>query len=403
MAFFRVKAGTLEGKVLFREMEADSGEELARRLESEGLYPIDIRAKGFTAGVSKLFKGGGGVKSGDLLVFNQGLYALLKAGLSLIDSLEALGSGGGRTPRLSEAVRDTVHGVRDGLSLSQAMAKRPEVFPPLYVSSISAGESTGDLLPAIKGYIEFQKRSEAIRKKVVSAVTYPLVMAIASVAVTFFLLAYVVPSFTRIYTDTGAPLPLPTEYLIRTTDFIRGHIVLLLVLAVVFAVGLGKYIRSERGAYMLDRLKLTLPTLGGIFMGYAIAKFARTLGMVLKSGVSLVNGLGMSKGVLNNRVLEEKMERIIKRTREGEPVSASMGDEGLMPDITLRMFSVGERSASLPEIMDDIADYHEQEVAHKVDVLTDLIEPALMIIMGFVIGTIVVLMYLPIFKLGERI
>lgn len=401
MGLYKIKAATPEGRLVFREIEAASKEEIAPRLEREGLYPLEVRSKGFSLNAS-LFSGKEKVKSGDFLIFNQGLSTLLKAGLPLIDSLETLGETS-RSPILAGAIKDSLKSIKSGQSISESFAKHPKVFPELYIATIAAGERTGDLIPSIRGYMEYQKRIEAIRKKVVSSATYPTVLLIASVGVVGFLLAYVVPSFAKIYLDSSAELPLPTKVLIGATSFIKEYLFLVAVLFIGAGIGLRAYLGTGNGRQLTDRLKLSFPHLGEIYLGYATAKFTRTLGMVLKSGLPLVDALKMSKAVLDNRVLEKKLDYVIKRAVEGGTVTEAIEKAGLMPEVALRMFGVGERSASLPPILEDIAAYLDEEVRHKVEIITDLIEPALMVIMGIIIGTIVVLMYLPIFQLGARV
>lgn len=400
MTLFKVKAGTLEGKVLYKEVEAASHDDLVRRLGKEGLYPIDIRARGALKDAVSLFAGKG-IRHAELLVFNHGLATLLKAGLPVVDSLETLRKTI-RNPGLAEAVAGVINGIKAGSTLSEALGKYPEAFPPLYTASIGAGERTGDLIPAINGFIQYQKRMEAIRKKVVSSATYPLVLAFASAVVVVFLLIYVVPSFTRIYLDVGTDLPAATRALIAVTGFLKGRIIFAAAALSAAIVGMRFFFKTGDGRARLDKLKLSLPMLGEIYHGYAVSKFSRTLGTVLKSGLPLVQALQLSDGVLNNTFLQAKLERIIKKTKEGGTVSDAMDKEGFMPELSLRMFSAGERSANLPEVLSEIADFNEEDLSHRVEILTDLIEPALMVIMGLVIGTIVVLMYLPIFQLGAR-
>lgn len=401
MGLYKIKAATPEGRLVFREIEAASKEEIAPRLEREGLYPLEVRSKGFSLNAS-LFSGAEKVKSGDFLIFNQGLSTLLKAGLPLIDSLETLGETS-RSPILAGAIKDSLKSIKSGQSISESFAKHPKVFPELYIATIAAGERTGDLIPSIRGYMEYQKRIEAIRKKVVSSATYPTVLLIASVGVVGFLLAYVVPSFAKIYLDSSAELPLPTKVLIGATSFIKEYLFLIAVLLVGAGIAFRAYLGTGNGRQLTDRLKLSFPHLGEIYLGYATAKFTRTLGMVLKSGLPLVDALKMSKAVLDNSALEKKLDYVIKRAVEGGTVTEAIEKAGLMPEVALRMFGVGERSASLPPILEDIAAYLDEEVRHKVEIITDLIEPALMVIMGIIIGTIVVLMYLPIFQLGARV
>lgn len=399
MPTFKIKAGSLDGKVFYREMEAASREGLAKELEKEGLYPLDIRQKGVSFPGLKSERS---AKPQDLLTFNSGLLTLLKAGISIVDSLEALKKST-RNAHLLEAIGNTIKDVRNGSALSDAMRKNPKTFPVLFTASIAAGEVTGDLIPAIKGYIEYQKRVEAIRKKIVSSATYPLILAAASLAVLAFLIAYVVPSFTKIYADTRAELPLPTKVLINGIDALKTHFIVLIASLGALSFGVISFLKSEKGKAYLDKVKLSLPQLGKVYKGYSIAKFSRTAGMVLKSGLPLIRALEMSKGVLNNSALEADMDNIIRKAKEGGSVTDAISEAGFLPDISLIMFSAGEKSASLQTVLEEIADFHEEDVGHRIEIITDMIEPALMIIMGLVIGTIVVLMYLPIFNLGATI
>lgn len=399
MINFKVRAATQEGRVVSREVLANSRQEVGIQLEKEGLYLIEAKPKGigaFALPTSRRRK----VKAWEFLMFNQGLVALLKAGMPVLECFDALLQRS-MNPHFSEAIEDTVRGIQNGQSISEAMKDRPDVFPPLYTASISAGERTGDLIPSIKGYIEYIKRIEAIRKKVVSAVIYPALLTGVSLLLVIFLITYVVPAFANIFMDSGTKLPLPTRVLISITDFVGQNFLLMLLTVTGFSFALRFFIRTPTGRSYVDALKLHFPRLGEIYWGYAVAKFSRTLGMVLNSGIPIIQALEMTKGVLSNSILEGKMDRAIKKAREGETITNAMTEVALMPDVTLRMLAVGERSASLPAILADIADFHDEEVDHRVKIMTSLIEPALMIIMGFVIGTIVILIYLPIFMIGR--
>lgn len=399
MINFKVRAATQEGRVVTREVLANSRQEVGIQLEKEGLYLIEAKPKGsgaFALPTARRRK----VKAWEFLMFNQGLVALLKAGMPVLECFDALLQRS-MNPHFSEAIEETVRGIQNGQSISEAMKVRPDVFPSLYTASISAGERTGDLIPSIKGYIEYIKRIEAIRKKVVSAVIYPALLTGVSFLLVIFLITYVVPAFANIFMDSGTKLPLPTRILISITDFVGQNFLLMLLTVAGLGFALRFFIRTPAGRSYVDALKLHFPRLGEIYWGYAVAKFSRTLGMVLNSGIPIIQALEMTKGVLGNSILEGKMDRAIKKAKEGETITNAMTEVALMPDVTLRMLAVGERSASLPAILADIADFHDEEVDHRVKIMTSLIEPALMIIMGFVIGTIVILIYLPIFMIGR--
>lgn len=403
MGIYKVKVSTPEGRVFHREIAAESEAHVSAVLAHEGLYPLKITSsEGFTGRLASLFVRKGAVNTPDFLVFNQGLATLLKAGLPLTDCLETL-AGISSDPVLNGAIKEAVREVRSGKTLSEAMSTQAIVFPLLYTAAISAGESTGDLVPTIRSYTEYQQKVEAIRKKIISSATYPAVLAGISLLVIIFLVTYVVPSFASIYLGTGAQLPLPTMVLIGITEFIKEFFYIIILFSTGGALGLLYYLKSGKGRLFVDRMKLVLPYLRDIYTDYAMSRFSRTLGMVLKSGVPLIKGLEMTRVVLRNSVLEAKLRTVIRKAREGRPVTQAIEEEGFMPAITLKMFGVGERSASLQSILGDIADYHDSGLDYKVGIMTDLIEPALMVFMGIIIGTIVVLMYLPIFQLGARI
>lgn len=399
MAKFLVKAGTMEGKVLNRVIESDSVDGIRGMLEKEGLLALDIRQRSLSI---PLLKSGQKVKGIDLLVFSQGLVTLLRAGLPVVDSLDILRRGA-KNVALAKALECVVRDIRSGKAISEALGLCPYAFPSLYSATVAAGEKTGDLIPAMLGYIDFQKRTEEIRKKVLSSALYPAILAFASLFVVCFLIYFVVPSFSAIYESSGAQLPLGTRVLMAVAHALKSHIVLIAAIAAGAVILITRYLRTEKGRGLLDTIKVRAPWLGEIYQGYAIAKFSRTLGMLLRSGVPLPEALRMSKGVLGNLVLEKKLEGVVDSVIGGGSASEAMEACGLLPEITLRMFNAGERSASLPQMLNEIAIFHEGDLDYKVGMLTGVLEPALMIIMGLLIGGIVVLMYMPIFQLGAGI
>jgi len=374
MAVYKIKAGTLEGKILYKEIMAQSRGEVEAALEKEGLYPIDIRLKGIAKEfLSKpLSFGAPKVKSEDMLIFNQGFATLLRAGLPVVESLETLVQSSSGVA-LGVTLRDVLKRVKEGSTLSAAMGASPAVFSKLYVAAIAAGEKTGDLVPSIKGHIEYQDNIFC---------DIPYCLGICK------------------YRRCDLSYNLCRAFFCRS---LYTYFLLIIAVIVAFVLWLKAFARSRRGTFMIDSLKLRLPYLGAIFSGYSMAKFTRTLGMVLASGVPLLEGLNMSKGVLANIVLEEKLDRIVTSTEHGGVVSDSMEREAFMEPLTMRMFAVGERSASLNIILSEIADYHDQDLNYKVGILTSFIEPALMVVMGTIVAVIVVLMYLPIFQMGVNI
>src|SRR3990172_624752 len=263
MPLYRVKAATQEGKIIRREVEASSREDVSSAMEKEGLCLLEVKASGvFLAGRR------GKVKRNDFLVFNKGLISLLKAGLPIIDALESLRA---KSSALDGVIKDTVEGVREGKSLSDAMEARSDVFSALYIASVRAGEKTGDLVPSIGSYVEYRKRMEELRKKVVSSMTYPAVLTLASLCVIIFLMVYVIPTFSQIYTSSNQELPLASRLLMGTSIVVKRYSVVFLPIAVAAFFGARAYLRTEGGRRRLDGIKLRGPPFSELYRSYALS------------------------------------------------------------------------------------------------------------------------------------
>lgn len=302
-----------------------------------------------------------------------------------------------------QVLREIREDIRGGSSISEAFAKYPKYFPHLYIATLRAGERTGDLPVTISRYIAYQKRVEVIKAKVRNAAFYPTLLTIAVTLVVLFLMLYVVPRFTQIYADANVALPLLTRILIAAANGLSKGLPLLIPLVIGSAVLIRMFLRSERGSLLLDRFKLKLPFFGQLVIEYAMLSFCRTLGTVLASGIPIVQSLQMSRGTLNNRVLESRMSVATRRIEEGASISDAFEQVGYFPNIALRMISVGETGGALAEMLGDVADYYEGEVEQRLERLTALIEPVMMASMGLLIGGIVIAMYIPIFRLGATI
>jgi general secretion pathway protein F len=331
-----------------------------------------------------------------LLLFSQELVALLSAGLSLPEVVETLGEKEARPEfrRVFGALRRALY---EGRSFSQALEDFPQTFPSLYVSTVRAAERTGDIAEALGRYIAYHERLDAVRRKVVSASVYPLVLLGVGGLVVLFLLGYVVPRFAGVYEEVGRDLPVLSRLLIEWGRLINanGGTLVVLVIAAGVAATLGfRHLRRLAG-----RLAQRIPTLGERLRVYHLARFYRTLGMLLRGGTPLVTALGMVVGLMP-AALRPQLAEATRRIREGASISASMDAAGLVTPVALRLLRVGERSGEMAEMMDRIAVFHDEELARWIDLVMKLFEPLLMATIGVVIGVIVVLMYLPIFELA---
>lgn len=398
MANFSCKIGTSDGRVLEKDFQAASAELLRESLEEQGFFVFRIRRRPFQLSLGKgAF--GGRFTGRRFLSFNQELLVLLRSGLPILKVLDTL------IERMEAGVmldvlREVREDVRGGSSLSDSFGKFPHIFSSLYVASIRAGERTGDLAITLGRFIEYQKRVERIKAKVRGASFYPLILTVAVVVVLLFLLIYVIPTFTQIYADANVELPFITSVLILAADGVTGGLPLLVPLVLAAFVGVRYFLRTDYGGLLLDRVKLRVPFFSALMIDYSLSGFARTLSTTLSSGIPVVQAMQMSRGTLNNRLLEEKLSQAVRKVEEGVGLSESLEGTGFFPIIALRMIGVGETTGALSEMLTDVSDYYESEVERRLDRLTTMIEPLMMVGMGLLVGGIVVAMYIPIFQLA---
>ena len=334
-------------------------------------------------------------------LFSQELLALLEAGLTLVEAFETLTEKELR-PEIKKILTHLISSLYEGHPLSYAMSQYPACFPPLYVATIRASEKTGDLPEALMRYIAYQSQMDGVRRQVVSASIYPLLLLLVGSLVTVFLMFYVVPRFSRIYADIGTELPLFSRLLMVWGQFIGDHEVTILS-AIVGIVVLGIHILNRPGFKQWVELRLQqLPGIGYRLHLYQLARFYRSLGMLLRGGMPVVTSLHMSADLLQSS-LRQRLASASGSIREGQSISHAMEKYGLTTPVSLRMLRVGERTGRMGEMMERIASFYEEETARWVEQFTKLFEPLLMVFIGLIIGVIVVLMYFPIFELAGSI
>jgi type IV pilus assembly protein PilC len=401
MSLYTCKLGASDGKILYREFEAVEPAALQNSLEDQGFFVFEIKRKPFQF----LFDKGMKRRSIDnraLLTFNQELLVLIKAGMPIMQVLDAIleRHDNGKFAEILRQVREDVKG---GAALSTALERHGRSFPHLYVASIRAGERTGDLPNTIRRYIQYLKRVDGIRKKIVAALFYPAILVLFAFMAITLLLLYVVPTFAQVYSDAGSQLPLLTRMLIEVTSIMKRFAPLVVLLAIGVAAAYRAWVGTESGRYTVDRFKLTIPFGGDVFTKYSVAGFARTLATVLGSGIPIIESLRMSIGTLNNKYMEKRLFEAVRFIEEGGRLSTALERIHIMPPLALRMLGVGETTGSLEDMLVDISDYLEDELEERMRLLTTAIEPAIMLIMGVIIGVIIIAMYLPVFKIGSTV
>lgn len=336
-----------------------------------------------------------------LALFSQELVALLEAGLNLVEALETLAEKEERA-EAKKVIRGLLDELYEGRSFSHALSAFPHVFTPLYVATVLASERTGDLPEAMARFVAYQAQLDVVRKKLVAASVYPVLLILVGGGVTMFLLGYVVPRFSHIYEDMGSELPLLSQWLLTWGQLIESNgIAVLVVLVVLVAVAATLAREPVVRQWVADRV-WRFPAIGQRWRVYQLARFYRTLGMLLRGGTPIIPALGMTSGLLTVS-LRERLSGAAAVIKEGRSISDAMESHDLVTPVALRMLRVGERTGRMGEMMERIATFHDDEVARWVDLFTRLFEPLLMAAIGIVIGIIVVLMYLPIFELAGSI
>jgi general secretion pathway protein F len=391
---FELKAIGPGGGVEAMDFQAPDQNTAVRQLEGRGYTVLSVRAK---RAFGLAWPGGG--ERFPVVLFSQELRVLLNAGLPLVEAIDTLAQKERRDSSRALLERLSVV-LREGQPLSAALQEFPQAFSLLYVATVRASEKTSDLAPALARYVAYAVQLEAIRKRVVNAAIYPMLLIAVGGLVSLFLLLYVVPRFGNIYAERGGDLPLFSRLLLGFGQAVNTHGVLVLgALAALLAaaVYLWKTYRTRLG----DAL-WRLPAIGERLKVYQLARFYRTIGMLLRGGMPLVAALDMGAELLHP-LLRERLSAASRAISEGRNVSQSMDANGLTTPVALRMLAVGEKSGNMGEMLEQIAAFHDEELARWVDWFTRLFEPILMALIGLAIGAIVILMYMPIFELAGNL
>ncbi|QXH54412.1 type II secretion system F family protein [Pseudomonas maumuensis] len=389
---YQLKALGSQGVVQL-QVEAEDRDQARRQAEDQGLRVLSVRSQGLAWRRR--------AATFDLMLFSQELVTLLGAGLPLIDALESLAEkapGGAARKTLEQLVRQ----LYEGRSLSQALAQQPRVFPALYVALVQSSERTGALGDALTRYIGYRQRLDLVRQKLVGASVYPLLLLLVGGGVVLFLLGYVVPRFSLVFEGMGTELPWLSRVLMRIGLFLHAQ-QLPLGLCTLASVGtlvvLRRHPAVRRGA---SRLLRRLPALHQRLVMYELARFYRSLGILLQGGIPILTALGMARGLLGNTAAEG-LEQAGLRVAEGLPLSDALQAGQLVTPVSLRLLRAGEQSGNLGEMLERCADFHDQEIGRWVEWFVKLFEPLLMTFIGLLIGLIVILMYMPIFELASSI
>jgi len=400
MITFSYQARDTTGRIVSGVQEALNEENAVTALMSRGLMVLSLQRKAIaTRSRKKTWT----VKETDLVLCTRQLATMIEAGISLIQALTTLYEQADpkRQRALRHVVSDVTTRVQGGDSFNEAIAKHPRVFNRLFVSMVKAGETGGLLAEILDRLAGFLEASARLRKKVKSAMTYPVIVIIIAFAITTFLIVRVVPVFGEIFADFGAKLPAPTQFLIDLSNFVRGEWYILFggLAGVIF--GVRAFLRSKRGKQIWDKWKLKLPVFGPLIHKICMSRFARTFAQLIRSGVPILEVLDIVGGSSGNHVVETSIKGVAEDVEKGDNLSTSLSRKTIFPPMLVRMVAAGESTGKIDTMLVKMADFWDEEIEAMLDALTSLIEPMLIVFLGVIVGGIVIAMFLPIFKLNE--
>ena len=340
------------------------------------------------------------VSSNDLVLFSRQLSTLVSAGVPIVQGLSIL-SDQVESPIFRNVIMTIREDIEQGISITDAMKKHPVAFTELYVSMIKAGELGGILDAILDRLSAYLESAEALKGKVKGAMMYPLVISIIAGAITIFLLVFIIPVFENIFSQFGAELPLPTKVLLGLSKGMRKYFLLIMAAPVLGFIGFKKYYATEQGHYKIDQISLSVPVFGIILKKVAVAKFSRTMGTLIKSGVPILQALETVGKTSGNLVIEKAIGAASKSIKEGERMAEPLKKTGVFPPMVMQMVAIGEETGNLDTMLNKIADFYDQEVDVAVKSLTSMIEPLVMVVMGVVVGAIVLAMFMPMFEMSQ--
>jgi len=403
MAQFKYVARNTTGKLVEGVIDAAAQKMAADKLRSQRFTVMTLsELKGGESAFARWNPFVKGVSSKDLVIFSRQLATLVSAGVPIVQGLNIL-TDQIQSPvfkRIIEAIRSDIE---SGIAIADAMKKHPKAFSELYVSMIRAGETGGVLDAILERLSAYLESAEELRGKVKGAMVYPIVVSGVAATVTLFLLVFVIPTFKSVFASFGSELPYATTILLAISDFLRHNFMYLVLVPIGAYIAGIKWYKTERGVTFVDGRLIRLPVIGDLLKKVAVAKFTRTLGTLIKSGVPILQALDTVAKTAGNKVVEGAIMKARESIREGEKIADPLKLSGVFPPMVIQMISVGEETGNLEIMLTKIADFYDQEVETAVKAMTSLIEPVIICVMGVVIGSIVICMFLPIFQMSSLV
>jgi len=396
MAEFVCKVADAAGRVFSHVEPAQTVSEARQKLSDRGLYVYSVKPRGGLLGRTVGGSKGRVLKGSDFLIFNQQFNTLIKAGLPILKGLDLLAERAASVS-LQPLLRDVRDRVREGASLSEALDQQG-IFPKVYVTSVLAGEKSGNLSGVLEYYIAYQKLSTGAKKKLNATLIYPTILVTVATLIVTYLVTYVVPQFSKLYSDMNVQLPGVTRLLLTFTVTYRFDVLVTVALLIAAAFAVFLWSRTEQGGTAVDRAKLKLPVIGETWIKFQVAQFCRTLSTLLAGGTPLVAALSTSAQSVRSRLVSSAIQNSSALVRDGQSLHAALRSTGLMPAMGIEMIEVGEASGALSPMLASVAEFYEDETNQRIGTFIAIVEPAILVFMAIVIAFILISLYLPIFS-----
>jgi type IV pilus assembly protein PilC len=394
MAEFVVRLADERGKVQEQTHSAATEEELRARFTQAGYYVYSVKSRGLLAGSGKAKK----VKLETFLVFNQQFLTLIRAGLPILGSIELLARRQ-KLPHFRAQLEDVATRVKNGESISEAFVAQGG-FPIVYTTTLLAGERSGNLEEVLQRYLDFQRVSLTFRKKLLASLIYPAVLVVMVIALFIFLITFVVPRFAQLYEQLGTKLPVITTFLLGLGKNAQSYGIYALAALALLIFLFVRWIKTDAGANTMDRVRIGLPLIGPVWLKYQVGLFSRTLATLLTGGLPLVPSLETAARSIDSRQISNAVFRSVETVREGKGLSVSLAETKIFPELAVEMIEVGESTGALPQMLNSVAEFFEEDVQTNLTAAMSLIEPLILIVMGCVVVTILISLYLPIFSMS---
>jgi type IV pilus assembly protein PilC len=394
MTEFVIRLADERGRVMEQTHAAATAEELRARFTQAGYYVYSVKARGLLAGQGKNKK----VKLEPFLVFNQQFLTLIRAGLPILSSIELLARRQ-KLPNFRSQLEDVATRVKNGESISESFEAQGG-FPVVYTTTLLAGERSGNLEEVLQRYLDFQRVSLTFRKKLMASLIYPAVLVVMVIGLFIFLITFVVPRFAELYEQLGTTLPAVTTFLLDLGKYAQSYGIYAAVVLGLVGFLLYRWVKTDSGAALVDKVRISLPLIGSVWVKYQVGLFSRTLSTLLKGGLPLVPSLETAARAIDSKQISNAVFAGVETVREGKGLSASLEETKIFPELAVEMIEVGESTGALPQMLNSVAEFFEEDVQTNLTAAMSLIEPIILIVMGIVVVTILISLYLPIFQMG---